>query len=101
MYDKFIDKMCIVRANMAGVFLGEVAAIDSKNVLLKNVRRLWRWEGAETVEDLAKFGVARPDDCKIPVLVGTKLVANYDEITLATDEAVKSIMEVKIWTAHK
>lgn len=101
MNDQFIGKICIVRANMSGVFLGEVVKQEGNSVLLKDVRRLWKWEGAETVEDLATYGVAKPNECKIPVVVGEKLITNFDEITPATEQAIKSIMEVKIWTAHK
>lgn len=99
----YVGKKCIVRGEKSGVFLGEITFLDtaSKTVELKNVRRLWRWYGAETVEDLAKFGVSRPNDCRFPVLVGKKLIQDYCEITEATDESVNSLMEVKIWTAHK
>lgn len=98
MNNKFIGKTCIVRANGAGVFIGEIIEQDNDTVLIKNSRRLWRWDGANSLSDLAMNGVANPNQCKFPVVVNEALIFKVLEIIPATDKAIKSIEEVKTWT---
>lgn len=98
MYNKFIGKICIVRANGAGVFCAEIVEQDNDTVLLKNARRLWRWDGANSLSDLAVNGVANPNQCKFPVLVEDIMVFNVLEIIPATDKAIQSVKDVKTWT---
>lgn len=50
----------LVRSPMAGVIVGELMrkSRDGKTVELRNSRKVWRWRGANTVEDLARDGAA-------------------------------------------
>ena len=87
----------IVRANGAGVFFGEIVSKDKDTVVMKNARRLWYWEGASSLSELAQYGVARPDACKFPCAVDEVEVFNVLEILSVTEEAGKSIDGVKEW----
>lgn len=87
----------IVRANGAGVFFGEIVEKDGDAVRMKNARRLWYWSGASSLSELAQHGVARPSDCKFPCAVDEIEVFNVLEILSVTEEAGKSIDEVKEW----
>ena len=87
----------IVRANGAGVFFGEVVEKNGDTVTMKNARRLWYWNGASSLSELAQYGVARPDDCKFPCAVDEIEVFNVLEILSVTKEAGKSIDGVKEW----
>ena len=98
MNNKFIGKVCVVRANGAGVFMGEILEQNNDIVLLKDARRLWRWDGANSLSDLAVNGVSNPTQCKFPIVVDEILVFNVLEIIPATDKAIQSIKEVKTWT---
>lgn len=98
MNNKFIGKVCIIRANGAGVFMAEIVEQDGDSVLLKDARRLWKWDGANSLSDLAVNGVANPKQCKFPTVVGEVLVFNVLEIIPATDKAIQSVNEVKSWT---
>lgn len=89
----------IVRANGAGVFFGEVEKIEGTTATLKNARRLWYWEGAASLSQLAQEGTSRPEDCKFPIPVEEVVVFNVLEILSVTDKAAKSIDGVKIWKA--
>ena len=87
----------IVRANGAGVFFGEVVEKNGATVTMKHARRLWYWSGASSLSELAQHGVARPNDCKFPCAVDEVEVFNVLEILGVTEEAGKSIDEVKEW----
>lgn len=40
-----LGRRCLLRTFSAGVHIGTVIAIDGMEVLLKDSKRLWRWEG--------------------------------------------------------
>lgn len=89
----------IVRANGAGVFFGEVEKIEGTTATLKHARRLWYWDGAASLSQLAQEGTSRPENCKFPIAVEEVVVFNVLEILSVTDKAAKSIDGVKIWKA--
>ena len=89
----------IIRANGAGVFFGEVNKIEGSTVTLTNARRLWYWDGAASLSQLAKEGTSKPSNCKFPVTVDEVIVFNVLEILSVTDKAAKSIDGVKAWKA--
>ena len=90
-------KKYIVRCNRAGVFYGEVAKRDGNDVTMKNVRKLWYWDGACAVEELAKNGTTAPDNCKFTVTVDEMTVIDPVQIIPVTDKAAKSLDAVKEW----
>lgn len=47
----------IVRSNMAGVFAGEFESKNGTEVTLENARKIYYWQGANTVEDIAISGL--------------------------------------------
>lgn len=49
----------IVRTYSAGVHIGQLVSIDGTVVVLKNARRLWKWVGAFTLNEVAMSGVDR------------------------------------------
>ena len=87
----------IVRANRAGVFFGEITKRDGDTVTMKNARRLWYWDGASSLSELAQYGIAKPSNCKFPCSVDEIEVFNVIEILSVTEEAGKSIDGVKEW----
>lgn len=64
---------------------------------LTSCRRLWYWDGAASLSQLAAEGVKRPDNCKFTVTVDSIVVLNVIEIIPTTAEAQKSIEDVKVW----
>jgi len=92
-----IGKICVVRTYSAGVFIGFVAERNGKEVLLKNARRLWYWEGASSLSQLANDGVSKPKDCKFPAPVAEILLTEAIEFIPATEAAIASIAAVKEW----
>ncbi len=90
-------KKYIVRTKDAGVFFGEIEARSHEEVTMKNVRKLWRWNGACAVEQLAMEGVKKPNDCSFTVTVPSMIIANPIQIIEATEDACKSIEAVREW----
>jgi hypothetical protein len=90
-------KYVIVRTYSAGVFAGELVKKVGQEVTLKNARRLWFWDGAASLSQLAVDGTKSPQLCKFPVEVPEVILMQVIEILTVTDQAKKSIKEVPIW----
>lgn len=89
----------IVRTYSAGVFAGTLAARKGKEVELTCARRLWYWDGAASLSQLASDGTSKPNNCKFPAPVTRILLLEAIEILEVTAGAKISIQGVKIWTA--
>ena len=87
----------IVRTYSAGVFAGYLCEKTGKEVTLNNARRLWYWEGASSLSQLAMEGVKKPDKCKFPCTVDRVTLTEAIEIIPCTEEARKIIEEVPVW----
>ena len=92
-----IGKKVIIRGDRSGVEFGELVSQNGREVTLKNARRIWYWDGAASLSQLAKDGVARPDNCKFTVTVDSITILDAIEIIPCTDKAIKSIEGVKEW----
>ncbi len=99
--EKMIDKKVIIRADRAGVFFGTLTEAepcgDKRCVELRDVRRLWYWDGAASITQLAVDGTRKPDNCKFSPTQESVVVDGVIEIHPCTDKAVKSIEGVKEW----
>jgi len=89
---------CIIRTYSAGVFAGFLFRKDGKEAVLKNARRIWYWDGAASLSELAVRGTSKPDSCKFPVAVPEVTLTEVIEIIPTTKEGQKSIENVKIWS---
>lgn len=87
----------IVRTYSAGVFAGELESRDGKEAHLRNARRIWYWEGAATLSQLAMEGTKAPSKCKFPCPVDSILLTEAIEIIQTTPAARKSIEGVPVW----
>lgn len=89
----------IVRTYSAGVFAGTLAERDGKEVKLTDARRLWYWDGAASLSELAVLGTSKPQSCKFPVAVSEVILTEAIEILAVTEPARQSITEVPVWKA--
>lgn len=62
-----IGQFCIVRTYSAGVHMGVVVECNGTAVTLKNARRLWRWNGANSLNEVSQNGVAKDSRISEPV----------------------------------
>lgn len=95
-----IGKYCLIRTYSAGVFAGTVQSRNGKEVFLVNARRIWYWQGAASLSELATKGTSCPERCKFPAPVAEILLTEAIEIIPITPAAAMSIAEVPEWTAH-
>lgn len=93
----------IIRTYSAGVFYGEVKEVkhevDGVSATIQHCRRLWYWNGAASLSQLAVEGTSKPQNCKFTVTVDEMKVFGVIEIIPCTKEAQKSIESVKEWRA--
>lgn len=97
MYKNFIGKKVIVRGDRSGVFFGTLAAKEGQEVKLEKCRRLWYWDGAASISQLATDGTTNPRNCKFTVTVDEIIVTDAIEIILCTDKAIDKIEKVAEW----
>lgn len=97
MVKKESSKKYIVRCDCAGVFYGEIEKIDGSTVQMRNVRKVWYWDGANAVEELAVNGTTEPGNCKFTVTVSSMTVLQAIQIIPCTDKAMASLDGVKEW----
>lgn len=95
--EKYLGKRVIIRGNRSGVFFGTLVAKDGKEVELADCRRLWYWDGAASISQIALSGVTNPDNCKFTVSVSSIIITDAIEIILCTPEAVANIEGVSVW----
>jgi hypothetical protein len=98
MKTSFIGKSVLIRADRAGVFVGILKEKDGASVILKNARRLWYWDGAASISQIAMSGVSKPENCKFPEAVAEAQIEGVIEILPMTEKAVKSINSVVVWS---
>lgn len=91
------EQYYIVRCDRAGVFAGNIKERNGREVTITNVRRLWYWDGAASLSQMAVDGVKKPRNCKFTVTVPEIVVLDAVEILACSDRAEKSIREVPEW----
>ena len=87
----------IVRTYSAGVFAGYLESRKDREVVMRQARRIWYWDGAASLSQLATDGTSKPQNCKFPCAVEKVELTEAIEILQCTEKAKKSIFEVKVW----
>lgn len=97
MNNKYLGEKVIVRGDRSGVFYGTLNERNGQEVELLNCRRLWYWDGAASISQIAKEGVKKPENCRFTVSVDQIAILDTMEIIPCTDDAVKNIEGVPVW----
>lgn len=94
-----LDDMCycIIRTYSAGVFSGYLKKRIDKEVLLVKARRIWYWDGACSLSQLAFEGTKNPEKCKFAVELPEIILTEAIEIIPCTECARESIQGVHEW----
>lgn len=94
-------KAVCIRSYAAGVHIGylksETFTPSGKVVVLVNTRRIWYWDGAASLSQLALEGVNKPDNCKFSVVLEENEIVNVIETIPLTEKAVENLFKIKIW----
>ena len=91
-----LNKKVIIRADRAGVFYGTIVRKDGDEVELKDCRRIWYWDGAASLSEIAVSGV-KHETSKITVTVESIVILGVIEIITCTEEAIKNIESAPVW----
>ena len=94
----YIGKKCVFRGHRSGVFFGTLLEKEGQEVKIGNCRRLWYWDGACSLSDIAVIGTSRPENCKFTISVEEMVITDCIEILPCTEKAIKVIESVKLWT---
>lgn len=94
-----VERYVIVRTQSAGVFAGTLESRVGQEVVLLNARRIWYWDGAASLSQLAMEGTSKPQNCKFPIEVSRVELLEAIEILDVTDVARQSIANVPVWKA--
>ena len=99
--EKLLGKKVVIRSYGAGVFFGTLNEVekceDKWTVELLNCRRLWYWDGACSITQLAVDGTKASLNCKFTVTESSIVVSSVIEIHECTAKAVGSIESVREW----
>lgn len=95
---KKFKEYVLVRTYSAGVFAGYLKSRKDKEVVLENARRIWYWDGAASLSELASRGTSKPENCKFPAPVSKVILTEAIEILSVSAIAKKSIDSVSVWS---
>lgn len=89
----------IVRTYSAGVFAGYLESRNGQEVVMRDARRIWYWDGAASLSQMAVSGVNKPQNCKFAMAVDTVTLLQAIEILNCTEAAKQNLEGVAIWEA--
>ena len=92
-----LNRKVIVRGDRSGVFFGTLTKKEGTEVTLEQCRRLWYWNGAASISQLAKDGVKNPEGCKFTVTIDEIVILDAIEIIPCTEKAIANIEGVREW----
>ena len=93
----FVGKVCMFRTYSAGVHFGELAKKEDQSCLIKKCRRVWKWDGACSLSQLAKEGSKKKEGCKIAVELEQQIIEQVIEIIPMTKEAINNLYGIEAW----
>lgn len=92
-----MSEYVLVRGDRSGVSVGKLVSENDRTVVLNECIRIWYWDGANSIMQLAVDGTKKPDDCKFSVQTNNHKILDAIEIIPLTKGAKKSIYGVKAW----
>lgn len=95
-----IGQRVIARGKDSGAFAGLLVRREGQSAEIADCRRLWYWDGAASLSEIAAKGVSRPRQCKFPAPVERECIFDLIELIPQTEPASTSIARVPAWTAH-
>lgn len=87
----------LFRGKDSGVFYGELEEQYGQTVKIKNARKIYYWEGANCLEQLAMEGTKKPYECKFTMTVDWIEVYDLIQLLPCSALAIESIEGVQEW----
>ena len=81
-----IGKHCVIRTYSAGVHTGTVVSVNDRNVELADSRRIWSWQGALSLSEVATEGI-NPSGSKVACVVPSIFLTEAIEIIPTSEKS--------------
>ena len=88
---EFSGKICMVRTYSAGVHFGSVKWHKGRECMLVNARRVYSWQNAASLSQLAMEGSGDIGNCKITIPVDCILLTEAIELIPMTKNAIDNL----------
>jgi len=94
------EQYCMVRTYSAGVFCGWIdpSKTEKQRNVVKKAKRIHYWSEAASLSELAMKGTSDPENCRVPAPVDLVYLERIIEVIPMTEEAIKSINKIPVWT---
>lgn len=93
-------KYFMVRSKTAGTFFGRLESRNGAEVKLSCARRIYYWDGAASLSQLAMEGTKKPQNCRFPCEIDVLILTDANEIIEITrQDALDSLRSVPVWEA--
>lgn len=92
---EMIGKYVVVRTYSAGVHCGVLQERDGQECVLSEARRIWRWRGANTLNEIALYGITIDDYSRVADPIA-EIMLVWIEIIPTTDEAQQCLRNA-VW----
>ena len=89
------EQYYIVRSDRAGVFFGQIKKRNPNSIVMTNVRKIFYWDGAAAVEQIAIDGVN--GNSKLTVVVAEMEIERAIQIIPCSEKSVKNLKGQKEW----
>jgi hypothetical protein len=92
-YNKYIGKYVIIRTHSSGIHFGILEENEDDTIILKDARRIWYWEGAFTLSQIAIDGISSKSklSCTIPEILIPKII----ELIPCSEKSINNIKGMK------
>lgn len=87
----------LIRTFSAGVHFGYLKSRNGKEVELVNSRRVYYWDGAASLSQMAVDGVSEPKNCKFSVVTPSIVLTEAIEIIPISTKAHSNLFGVPVW----
>lgn len=95
--DSLIGQICMFRTYSAGVHFGKLEERNGKECLVSNSRRVFYWEKACSLSQLAVDGSGDLDKCKIAMQLNSLLLTEVIEIIPMESKAIENLYGCPVW----
>ena len=80
----------LVRCDRSGVHFGNFITRNGREVTLENARRIWRWRGANTLNEIAANGIDK-EWSRVSEPIGSVLILDCIEIMPVSPQGLEKL----------
>ena len=91
-FSSFIGRNVIIRSEKSGVHFGVLSDIDDDVVRMKDTRRIWSCDGANTITEISNHGVLTSS--RLSEIKDDMIVFGVNEIVPMTETAVDVMSKI-------